>query len=111
MIWIRATVTPIEIFLLRSVQNLCYYETKQTFITNKTNSMKVEKINIHRENTSCFVCNQGKLGKSGESLIYPYNVVFRISGNRLVVDICEDCLKEISNKTSSFNNQNNSNHQ
>jgi len=44
---------------------------------------------------SCNFCNRGTLRKDGMGLDFPYNHVYVIRGNSVVINICRECIKEI----------------
>ena len=48
-----------------------------------------------RKDGSCNFCARGSLTELGTSLFFPYTLVYVLSGNRLSVTICSDCLKEL----------------
>jgi len=43
----------------------------------------------------CNYCDRGKLSLGQSSLVYPYDEVFEIHGNRVRTTICYECLNEL----------------
>jgi hypothetical protein len=62
--------------------------------------MIVQKKHVRKDNESCNFCNRGELNTLGFGLIYPYEYVYLIKRetNGLTAAICEDCLKELTEK-------------
>ena len=44
---------------------------------------------------SCDFCDRSRLTDSGYSLSYPYDEVYKLSGNGLGANICPDCAKQL----------------
>ena len=62
------------------------------------NSMRIEKRSL--VDGTCNFCNRSKVSKTGVGLEYPYNIVTNVEGNNSSVRFCDDCLKELLQKTS-----------
>ena len=66
--------------------------------------MRIQKLDVRKDNTSCNFCDKGELSnnKYSPGLVYPYETVYsfiRDNGNGLSATICEGCLKELFLKT------------
>ena len=48
-----------------------------------------------KEFGACNFCSRGILKEDGSGLIYPYDKVFVLCGNSLVVRVCQKCLEII----------------
>jgi hypothetical protein len=59
--------------------------------------IEFKRTSVH-EVGGCNYCDQGKLSFGGHNLVYPYDEVFEIRGNRTRTTICADCLEELVSK-------------
>lgn len=64
--------------------------------------MKITKVSIY-DSDSCGFCQRGELAPSGVSLIYPYTVLYNIKSERTTINICQDCIKELTFKSKIIN--------
>lgn len=60
--------------------------------------MQIEKKSIKDVGT-CNFCDRGLLDDTGCSLSFPYKTVYVLSGKRISVRVCEECLKQIQKVT------------
>ena len=59
--------------------------------------MKVEIIDVKKQLCSCNFCKRGTLNERGTGLVYPYDVVYCLSGDKggVTAHACKECLDSL----------------
>lgn len=60
-------------------------------------NLSIKHSTIKKEG-SCNFCNRGQLSESGDSLVFPYTQVVKVTrreGSGIAVVICDNCLDEL----------------